>query len=145
MEAKKHTKKMSSPISKAYKEAKPNKPQKCHKCGKRGHYRRGCEAKTSHPKIGNPEPQEPSPTQPLVQETSNPRTKTQQPKVDSGPVYDKPIQPKKEVKIDVLRLTRLSVKCMKNIPLQLRNLLLSEQGLSPALIPSRFPENPAKN
>ena len=69
---------MSSPISKAYKKAKPNKPQKCYAYGKRGHYRKGCEAKTSHLKIGNPEPQEPSPTQPLAQETSNPRTKTQQ-------------------------------------------------------------------
>ena len=90
MEAKKHTKKMSSPISKAYKEAKPNKPKKYHKCGKRGHYRRDFEAKTSHLKIGNLEHQELSPTQPLVQETSNPRTKTQQPKVDLEPIYDKP-------------------------------------------------------
>ena len=91
---------MSWPISKAYKEAKPNKPQKCYACGKRGHYRRGCENKTSHQKIGNPEPQEPSPTQPLVQETSNPRDKTQQPKVDLEPIYNRLDQPKKEVKID---------------------------------------------
>ena len=61
-----YAKRMSRPISKAYKEAKPNKPQKYHKCGKRGHYRRDCEAKTSHLKIGNPEHQELSPTQPLV-------------------------------------------------------------------------------
>ena len=103
MEAKKHTKKMSSPISKAYKKAKPNKPSKCYGCGKRGHYRRNCEAKTSHPKIGNPEPQEPSTTQPLAQETSNPRTKMQQPQVDLEPTYNKDIQPKKEVKIDDLQ------------------------------------------
>ena len=31
LEAKKHTKKMSHPITKAYKEAKPNKPQKCYR------------------------------------------------------------------------------------------------------------------
>ena len=94
---------MSHHITKAYKEAKPNKPQKCYACGKRGHYRKGCKVKTSHPKIGNPEPQEPSPTQPLAQETSNPKTETQQPKVDLEPIYDKPIQPKKEVKIDDLQ------------------------------------------
>ena len=101
MEAKKHTRKMPHPISKACKEAKPNKPQKCYGCGKRGHYRRSCEDKTSHLKIGNPETQEPSPTQPLVQETSNPRTKTQQPKVE--PIYDRFVHPKKEVKIDDLQ------------------------------------------
>ena len=50
--------------------------------------------------MGNPEPQETSPTQPLVQETSNPRTKTQQPKVDFEPIHDKP---KKEVKVDDLQ------------------------------------------
>ena len=48
----------------------------------------------------NPEPQEPSIVQPLVQETSNPRTKTQRPKADFKPIYDKP---KKEVKIDDLQ------------------------------------------
>ena len=101
MEAKKHTEKVSSPISKAPKK-KPNKPQKCYACGKRGHYRKGCETKTSHQKIGNAESQEPSPTQPLAQETSNPRTKIQQLKVDVEPIYNKPIQPKKEVKIDDL-------------------------------------------
>ena len=103
MEAKKHTKKMSSPISKAYKKAKPNKPSKCYGCGKRGHYKKSCEAKTSNLKIGNPEPQEPSPTQPLVQEISNPRTRTQQPKVNLEPIYNRFIQPKKEVKIDDLQ------------------------------------------
>ena len=47
LEAKKHKEKMSSPIPKASKK-RPNKPQKCYGCGKRGHYRRGCETKTSH-------------------------------------------------------------------------------------------------
>ena len=93
---------MPQPITKAHKKARPNKPQKCHKCGKRGHYRRGCEAKTSNLKIGNPEPQEPSITQPLAQKTSKPEV--QQPKVDLEPIYDKPIQPKKEVKIDDLHI-----------------------------------------
>ena len=64
LEAKKHPKEMSQPVSKTHK--KPNKPQKCYGCGKCGHYKKGCEAKTSHQKIENPEPQEPSPTQPLV-------------------------------------------------------------------------------
>ena len=91
---------MSQPITKTHKKAKPNKPQKCYACGKRGHYRKGCEVKTSNLKKGNPEPQEPSTTQPFVQETSNPRTKTQQPKVDFEPIYNKP---KKEVKIDDLQ------------------------------------------
>ena len=103
MEAKKHTKKMSSPISKAYKKAKPNKPSKCYGCGKRGHYKRSCEAKTSNLKIDSPEPQEPSTTQPLVQKTSNPRTKTQQSKEDLEPIYDRFIQPKREVKVDDLQ------------------------------------------
>ena len=98
-----HANKVRQPITKDHKEARPNKPQKCYGCGKRGHYKKSCETKTSNLKVGNPEPQEPSTAQPLVQETSNPRTKTQQPKVDLEPIYDKPIQPKKEVKIDDLQ------------------------------------------
>ena len=93
LEAKKHPKEVSQPVSKAHKKAKPNKPQKCYGCGKRGHYKKGCEAKTS-----NPEPQVPSITQPLAQETSKPEE--QQPKMDFEPIYDKP---KKEVKIDDLQ------------------------------------------
>ena len=82
---------MSQPTTKTHKKAKPNKPQKCYACGKRGHYRKGCEEKTSHLKIGNPEPQEPSLTQLLAQETSNPRTMTQQPpRIE--PIYEKPIK-----------------------------------------------------
>ena len=73
---------MSQPASKTHKKKRPNKPQKCYYCGKRDHYRKNCEARASRLKISNPEPQEPSTTQPLVQETSNPRTETQQPKVD---------------------------------------------------------------
>ena len=53
--------------------------------------------------IGNPELQEPSITQPLAQETSNPRIETQQPKVDLEPIYDRLVQPKKEVKVDDLQ------------------------------------------
>ena len=98
--AKEQAEKISSPVSKSSKK-KPNKPQKCSKCGKRGHFRRTCEDKTSHPKISNPELQEPSPTQPLAQETS--KTEVQQPKEDLGPIYDRPIQPKKEVKVDDLQ------------------------------------------
>ena len=73
---KRHANRVHRPISKVYKEAKPNKHQKCYVCGRRDHYKKSCEAKTSHLKIGSPEPQEPSPTQPLAQETGNPRTKT---------------------------------------------------------------------
>ena len=100
--AKEQAEKISSPVPKAPKK-KPNKPQKCYRCGKRDHNRKDCKARTLHQMIGNPEPQEPSITQPLVQETSNPRTKTQQPNVDLEPIYDKIIQPKKEVTVNDLQ------------------------------------------
>ena len=50
--------------------------------------------------MDGPKPQEPSTTQPLAQETSKPRPRMQQPKVDLEPIYNRFVQPKKEVKID---------------------------------------------
>ena len=96
-----HANRVHRPISKAYKETKKNKPEKCHGYGKRGHYKRDCEAKTAHLKIGNPKPQEPIIAQEVDQETSKPKPRVQQPKVE--PIYDKFVQPKKEVKIDDLK------------------------------------------
>ena len=98
---KRHANRVHRPIAKTYKEAKPNKPQKCYACGKRGHYKKGCKAKTPQSKVDNPETQEPSPTQPLVQKTS--KLEVQHLKIDLKPIYNGFIQPKKEVKIDDLQ------------------------------------------
>ena len=96
-----HARRVHQPISKAYKETKKNKPEKCHGCGERGHYKRDCSTRTSHLRIGDPKPQEPSITQPLNQGTSKPKPRVQQPKVE--PIYNRFVQPKKEVKIDDLQ------------------------------------------